>query len=395
MMLSHHIQTVGIYCRLSKDDNTGIESNSITSQRLHLSDYVKSKGWLIHKVYVDDGFSGTNFDRPAFKEMINDIEKKKIDCVVVKDLSRLGRNYLDSGYYIEKYFPEHNIRFISVNDSLDSKDGENDFGPFKNIINEWYAKDISKKIKFSFNAKAHQGNLIQGYTPYGYLKCEDSLDYMIDEEVADNIRYIFNSIHNNIPARDIINHLKKNKVYIPGYYNYLKKGINKEKYENFPEDKKYAWDYWKLDMILTNEIYTGTLINFKRKKLSFRSKRLVNNDPEKIVKVEDRFPAIISKEIFNSVSEIRHLKYRAPRNDNNIFSNIVYCADCGKKMTLRKQGYQKRSHILYYHCSYCKGHYMRLDLLKEQVINDFNNLKLFISSVPNDYVIKIINKINK
>lgn len=395
MMLSHQIQTVGIYCRLSKDDNTGIESNSITSQRLHLSDYVKSKGWLIHKVYIDDGFSGTNFDRPAFKDMINDIEKKKIDCVVVKDLSRLGRNYLDSGYYIEKYFPEHNIRFIAVNDSLDSKDGENDFGPFKNIINEWYAKDISKKIKFSFNAKAHQGNLIQGYAPYGYLKCEDSPDYMIDEEVADNIRYIFNSIHNNIPARDIINHLKKNKVYIPGYYNYLKKGINKEKYENFPEDKKYAWDYWKLDMILTNEIYTGTLINFKRKKLSFRSKRLVNNDPEKIVKVEDRFPAIISKEIFNSVSEIRHLKYRAPRNDNNIFSNIVYCADCGKKMTLRKQGYQKRSHILYYHCSHCNGHYMRLDLLKEQVINDFNNLKSFIASVPNDYVIKIINKINK
>ena len=395
LMQSHQIQTVGIYCRLSKDDNTGIESNSITSQRLHLSDYVKSKGWLIHKVYIDDGFSGTNFDRPAFKEMINDIEKKKIDCVVVKDLSRLGRNYLDSGYYIEKYFPEHNIRFIAVNDSLDSKDGENDFGPFKNIINEWYAKDISKKIKFSFNAKAHQGNLIQGYAPYGYLKCKDSLDYMIDEEVADNIRYIFNSIHNNIPARDIINHLKKNKVYIPGYYNYLKKGINKEKYENFPEDKKYAWDYWKLDMILTNEIYTGTLINFKRKKLSFRSKRLVNNDPEKIVKVEDRFPAIISKEIFNSVSEIRHLKYRAPRNDNNIFSNIVYCADCGKKMTLRKQGYQKRSHILYYHCSHCNGHYIRLDLLKEQVINDFNNLKSFIATVPNDYVIKIINKINK
>ncbi len=393
--MNHQIQIVGIYCRLSKDDNTGIESNSITSQRLHLSDYVKSKGWLIYKVYIDDGFSGTNFDRPAFKNMINDIEKKKIDCVVVKDLSRLGRNYLDSGYYIEKYFPEHNIRFIAVNDSLDSRDGENDFGPFKNIINEWYAKDISKKIKFSFNAKAHQGNLIQGYAPYGYLKCEDTLDYRIDEEVADNIRYIFNSIYNHIPARDIINQLKKNKVYIPGYYNYLKKGINKEKYESFSEDKKYLWDYWKLDMILTNEIYTGTLINFKRKKLSFRSKRLIHNDPANMVKIEDRFPAIISKEIFNKVNEIRHLKYRAPRNDNNIFSNMIYCADCGCKMTLRKQGYQKRSHILYYHCSHCNGHYMRLDLLKEQVINDFNNLKSFIKTIPNDYLIQIIHKINK
>ena len=124
-------------------------------------------------------------------------------------------------------------------------------------------------------------------------------------------------------------------------------------------------------MILTNEIYVGTLVNFKRKKLSFRSKKLIANDPDKMIKVIDRFPAIISKEVFDRVAEIRHLKYRAPRNDNNIFSSLVYCADCGKKMTLRKQGYQKRSYILYYHCSHCKGHYIRLDLLKKQVIEDF------------------------
>ena len=394
-MMNHQIKTVGIYCRLSKDDNTGVESNSITNQRLYLSDYVKSKGWLIYKVYIDEGKTGTNFDRSGFKEMISDIEAKKIDCVVVKDLSRLGRNYLDSGYYIEKYFPEHKIRFIAVNDSIDSNDGENDFGPFKNIINEWYAKDISKKIKFSFNIKAREGTLLQGFAPYGYLKCEDKVDYEIDEEVADNIRYIFNSIYNNIPARDVINNLKKNKVYIPGYYNYLKKGINKEKYENYSEEKKYSWDYWKLDMILTNEIYIGTLVNFKRKKLSFRSKKLIPNDPDKMIKVIDRFPAIISKEIFDRVAEIRHLKYRAPRNDNNIFSSLVYCADCSKKMTLRKQGYQKRNHILYYHCNYCKGHYIRLDLLKKQVIEDFNKLKLFIASIPHDYLVNVINKINK
>ena len=393
--MNHQFQTVGIYCRLSKDDNTGIESNSITNQKLYLTDYVKSKGWLIYKVYVDEGKTGTNFDRSGFKEMISDIEAKKIDCVVVKDLSRLGRNYLDSGYYIEKYFPEHRIRFIAVNDSLDSNDGENDFGPFKNIINEWYAKDISKKIKFSFNIKAKQGTLLQGFAPYGYLKCEDKVDYVIDEEVANNIRYIFNSIYNNIPARDVIAHLKKNKVYIPGYYNYLKKGVNKEKYENYPEEKKYAWDYWKLDMILTNEIYVGTLVNFKKKKFSFRSKKLVDNDPEKMVKVVDRFPAIISKEVFDRVAEIRHLRYRAPRNDNNIFSTIVYCADCGKKMTLRKQGAKKYNNVLYYNCRNCKGHYIRLDLLKQQVIEDFRQLKQFISSVPHEYLVNVVNRINK
>lgn len=395
MMVNHQIQTVGIYCRLSKDDNTGVESNSITNQKLYLTDYVKQRGWVIYKIYIDEGKSGTNFDRDGFKEMISDIETKRIDCVVVKDLSRLGRNYLDSGYYIEKYFPEHRIRFIAVNDSLDSNDGENDFGPFKNIINEWYAKDISKKIKFSFSVKAKQGTLLQGYAPYGYLKCEDRVDYEIDEEVADIIRYIFNSIYNNIPAKDVINYLKKNKVYVPGYYNYLKKGVNKEKYESYTEDKKYAWDYWKLDMILTNEIYIGTLVNFKRKKLSFRSKKLVENDPEKMVKVYDRFPPIISKEVFDKVSEIRHLKYRAPRNDQNIFSRLVFCADCGKKMTLRKQGYKNRSHILYYHCSHCNGHYIRLDLLKQQVIDDFKELKEFISSVPQDNLVNEINKINK
>ena len=175
-MVNHQIQTVGIYCRLSKDDNTGVESNSITNQKLYLTDYVKQRGWVIYKIYIDEGKSGTNFDRDGFKEMISDIETKRIDCVVVKDLSRLGRNYLDSGYYIEKYFPEHRIRFIAVNDSLDSNDGENDFGPFKNIINEWYAKDISKKIKFSFSVKAKQGTLLQGFAPYGYLKCEDRVD---------------------------------------------------------------------------------------------------------------------------------------------------------------------------------------------------------------------------
>lgn len=395
IMASHQIQTVGIYCRLSKDDNTGVESNSITNQKLYLTDYVKQHGWVIYKIYIDEGKSGTNFDRDGFKEMISDIETKKIDCVVVKDLSRLGRNYLDSGYYIEKYFPEHRIRFIAVNDSLDSNDGENDFGPFKNIINEWYAKDISKKIKFSFSVKAKQGTLLQGFAPYGYLKCEDRVDFEIDEEVADTIRYIFNSIYNNIPAKDVINCLKKNKVYVPGYYNYLKKGINKEKYESYIEEKKYAWDYWKLDMILKNEIYIGTLVNFKRKKLSFRSKKLVENDPEKMVKVFDRFPPIISKEVFNKVSEIRHQKYRAPRNDQNIFSRVIFCADCGKKMTLRKQGYKNRSHILYYHCSHCNGHYIRLDLLKQQVIDDFKGLKEFISSIPQDNLVNEINKINK
>lgn len=136
MILQKKFYKVGLYCRISKDDNKGIESNSIKSQKESLTEYVKRQNWLVHRTYIDDGYSGVSFERPGFKSMLQDIEQKKINCVIVKDLSRLGRNYLDSGYYIEKYFPEHNIRFIAVNDGLDSNDGENEFGPFKNIINE-------------------------------------------------------------------------------------------------------------------------------------------------------------------------------------------------------------------------------------------------------------------
>lgn len=237
MILQKKFYKVGLYCRISKDDNKGIESNSIKSQKESLTEYVKRQNWLVHRTYIDDGYSGVSFERPGFKSMLQDIEQKKINCVIVKDLSRLGRNYLDSGYYIEKYFPEHNIRFIAVNDGLDSNAGENEFGPFKNIINEWYAKDISKKIKFSFQTKAKQGNLIQGIAPYGYIRTKDSLNFEIDDEAAKIVQYIFNSMANKTPAKEIIAELKKNKVYIPGYYNFLRKGINKEKYEIFSEEK--------------------------------------------------------------------------------------------------------------------------------------------------------------
>ncbi|MCM1130408.1 MAG: recombinase family protein [Roseburia sp.] len=396
MIEKNQIQIVGIYCRLSKDDNKGTESNSITSQKESLTDYVKRQGWFLHKVYIDDGFSGVSFDRPAFKDMISDIEKGYLNCIVVKDLSRLGRNYLDSGYYIEKYFPEHNIRFVAVNDSLDTLEGENDFGPFKNIINEWYAKDISKKIKFSFNTKAKQGNLIQGFAPYGYVKAKDSLDFEIDEEAAKIISYIFKSISNKIPAKEVIDTLKKNKVYIPGYYNYIKKNVNKEKYETISETKKYAWDYWKLDSILTNEIYVGTLINFKKRKVTFRSKKLVPNDPSKILKIENRFPAIISKEMFDAVQEIRSFKFRASRGEHKEFSNLIYCGDCGRKIILRQQSRSKQH---YFYCAKetkgCGGHYIPLTVLQDLISNDFKDLQSFISIVPKEILITKLNQINQ
>lgn len=391
-------QIVGIYCRISKEDNIGMESQSIKSQKDCLYDYVKIRGWSIYNMYIDDGFSGVSFDRPAFKRMINDIEQKKINCVIVKDLSRLGRNYLECGYFIEKYFPEHNVRFIAVNDFYDALEGEDDFNPFKNIINEWYAKDISKKIKFSFKIKAQQGELVQGIVPYGYVCFEHSKNYIIDEEAANVIRYIFQKTYEMVPACEIIEFLKSSKVYVPGYYNYLKKGIHIEKYKGFTEEKKYDWNYWKLDHLLKNEIYKGTLVNFKRKKVSFRSNKLVANDLNNIIKFENRFPAIVSKDIFYAVQEIRNNKFRAPRTEHKEFCHLVYCGDCGKNLILRKQGNEKYPYY-YFFCAKedkgCGKHYLRLDVLKNLIIKDFEKIKEVINFYSEEQILKIILKVKE
>ena len=395
----HNIYNVGIYCRLSKDDNTGNESNSIISQKEILSDFVNKQGWKITNVYIDDGFSGTNFNRPGFKSLINDIENKLINCVVVKDLSRLGRNYLDSGYYIEKYFPENNVRFIALNDNMDTiKEEENEFAPFKNIINEWYAKDISKKIKFSLNNKAQQGNLIQGHAPYGYILKDNN--FIIDEEASKVVKYIFEATASKIPCKDIITKLKKNKVIVPGYYQYLKKGYAKDKYSNVTEEEKYDWTFWKLTTIIRNEVYTGTLVNYKKRKVSFRSKRLILNDPSKVLKTLDRFPAIISKEIYDEANKIRKEKFRAPKSkQDNPFLHILFCEDCGKYLKLRKNSHKlEKYNFYYYRCESktggCGGHNIRVDKLKKLVLEDFKNLQEILNNIPKEEIKNILIKEN-
>ncbi len=395
----HNIYNVGIYCRLSKDDNSGNESNSIISQKEILSDFVNKQGWKISNVYVDDGFSGTNFNRPGFKSLINDIENKLINCVVVKDLSRLGRNYLDSGYYIEKYFPENNVRFIALNDNMDTiKEEENEFAPFKNIINEWYAKDISKKIKFSLNNKAQQGNLIQGHAPYGYILKDNN--FIIDEEASKVVKYIFEATASKMSCKDIITKLKKDKVLVPGYYQYLKNGYAKDKYSNITEEEKYDWTFWKLTTIIRNEVYTGTLVNYKKRKVSFRSKRLILNDPSKVLKTLDRFPAIISKEIYDEANKIRKEKYRAPKSkQDNPFLHILFCEDCGKYLKLRKNSHKiEKYNFYYYRCESktggCGGHNIRVDKLKELVLEDFKNLKNILTKIPKEEIKNILIKEN-
>ena len=209
---------VAIYCRLSREDEDSSQSLSIQNQKEFLTDYANKNNWNIYDYYIDDGYTGTNFNRPGFKRMINDIENKLINIVITKDLSRLGRNYLDTGRYTEEYFPLHNIRYIAVNDNFDSNNSDNEFAPFKNIINEWYAKDISRKVKSTFKLKTEKGILFKSSYPlYGY-KYDDTGNRIIDEQVVDNVRLVFDLHIKGYNANQIAKKLTEMKVYTPKNY---------------------------------------------------------------------------------------------------------------------------------------------------------------------------------
>ncbi|MBR3697112.1 MAG: recombinase family protein [Clostridia bacterium] len=232
---------VGIYTRLSIDDGTNEESVSIDTQKKILTEFVTNKGWQIAKIYVDDGYSGGNFDRPDFKRMIQDIENKEIDCVVTKDLSRLGRNYIDCGFYLEIYFPEHQVRYIAVNDGVDTiSNSSMDITPFKNILNEMYVKDISVKVSSARRARLHDGKYMTTVAPYGYLKDEnDNTHLVVDPETAPIVKQIYEMYYNGKGTNYIGNYLEKNKIISPMEYFYQKGFIKKRRKIN---KNMYNWN---------------------------------------------------------------------------------------------------------------------------------------------------------
>ena len=242
---------VGIYCRLSRDDGNLGDSGSIQNQREFLTEYVIKNGWNLVNIYIDDGYSGTNFDRPGFQKLISDIERKKINCVITKDLSRLGRNYVKSGYYLEEYFPKNKIRYIAVNDNYDTDiEANNDFGPFKNIINEWYAKDISKKVKFSLHAMQKRGDPRRvAHVLYGYMQDKDGVR-IPDPTTAPVVRLIFEKYIETKSTCKVINYLIENKIYCPAYHQYTVSGYMKHIFENCDEERKYRWNNTSIKAII-------------------------------------------------------------------------------------------------------------------------------------------------
>ena len=317
---------VGIYIRLSREDEEKEkyqESESIGNQRTLLMQYIRQNKLNFISEYVDDGVSGTSFDRPAFNRMIADIESGKINMVVTKDLSRLGRDYIKSGYYTEQYFPEHNVRYIAILDNIDTSldSANNDIAPFKSILNEMYAKDTSKKINSVLQAKRSNGEYL-GTAPYGYKKDpENKYHLIIDEEAANVVKLIYEKYLAGFGTMQIADYLSKKKIPIPSDYNKRKRGTKSLTYG--------LWQQSTVRFILSNEIYTGTVIQGKRKKVSFKSNKFINLPEEDWVKVENMHEAIISKEDFERAKKVIEATKgsRVVQNDY-LFKGLLRCYDC-------------------------------------------------------------------
>lgn len=381
------------YLRLSKEDNENMESNSIVNQRELIEQYINGKEDLeLIEYYIDYGYSGTNFNRPGFEKLLQDMKNKKINCIIVKDLSRFARNHIEADMYFENIFPALNIRFISVIENIDSFENpdsiDNLIVPFKNLLNDAYTKDISKKVKSALTAKRLNGEFIGTSATYGYLKNpKDKHKLIIDEETSKNVIKIFNDIIEGKTASEIANELNSNNVLTPASY--------KIKNNNIEVDKK--WNAKMINVILENRVYTGDLIQGKKKVENYRSHKLINVNREEWIITENHHEPIISKEKFDEVQKILNKNKSAKNNkEKDLFYSFLKCADCGSSFTLRKvKNYE------YYHCtSYvrngsCTSHSIRKDKLVELVIEELN--KKFkrnkIDTLTRDILLKNIDNI--
>ena len=371
----NQIGITALYCRLSRDDGTESESNSIGNQKKLLSQKAKEMGLTDTKYYVDDGYTGTNFNRPGFQQLIDDIEIGLVSAVMVKDLSRLGRDYVSVGNYTDSYFPEHNVRFIAVNDAIDSDEGESEIAPFKNILNEMYARDISKKIRSSHRLRGSMGEPLS-QPPYGYMKsAENKKKWIIDPEAATVVKSIFKMCLDGKGNETIARELQENKVLIPMAY-WQSKGLNRggKKTQTNP----YKWCKTTVQKILSQQEYCGDIINFKTYSKSFKNKTRIENSKENWAVFKDVNEPIIDRETFETVQKfISKTKRRAPKKENgerSIFNGLIYCGDCHSKMRYHTSTSNKEIH--YFTCSdnkvdyrgKCPGrHYVRADALEEVV----------------------------
>ncbi|MCD8145855.1 MAG: recombinase family protein [Clostridiales bacterium] len=385
----NHLITA-LYARLSHEDDLQGESNSISNQKRILESYAKQSGFTNLHWYTDDGYSGANFQRPGFQNLLSDIEAGKVGILCVKDMSRLGRNYLQVGFYTEILFPQKGVRFIAVNDNVDSDNGgiENDFTPLKNLLNEWMVKDTSLKVRAVKKAKGLSGKPVTSRPVYGYLMGEDER-FVIDEEAAPVVKQIYSlCLAGNGPTK-IARMLTEQQIPTPGTLDYRRTG-NTHRYHPGYE---YKWATNTVVHILENREYTGCLVNFKTTMQSYKVHKIIYNPEDEQAVFEDMHEPIIDRETWERVQILRKQRKRPNRYDEvALFSGLLFCADCGSVLYQQRYQTDKRKQDCYICGSYkkrtadCTAHFIRTDLLTAGVLSNLRQVTEYASKHENRFL---------
>lgn len=390
------IRITALYCRLSRDDELQGDSNSIIHQKEILKKYADDNGFKNTEFFVDDGYSGTNFNRPDWLRLIERINNDEVGTIIVKDMSRLGRDYLKVGMYTEMLFPEKDIRFIAINSGVDSANQQDsDFTPFLNIINEWYAKDTSKKIRAVIKAKSDAGKPTAPIPVYGFIKDpNDKYHWLVDEDAAEVIKEIFRlAVQGHGPSK-IATILTQRKILNPTGYKNSKGIANTHSKDNIDP---YWWDWSVVSDILSRQEYLGHTVNFKTGRKSYKNKKSYINPPSKWVIIKNTHDAIIDQETFDIVQRLKEGRKRAntPMGEMPVLSGMLYCADCGKKLYVcRTKSLQPSAY--YYCCStyrkrqgLCSAHQIRIKVIDSIVLNDIK-MHIEFARAHEDEFIKLV-----
>ena len=387
--------TAFLYERLSRDDNMDGESYSIGNQKKLLIKVAKEKGYtnLVH--FFDDGISGVTMDRPGFADMIQQLEQGKAAAVFVKDLSRLGRNYIEVGRLTEEFFPNHDIRLVAVSDNIDTDEGENELAPIRNLFNEWYARDISKKRRISNKIKGNAGEPM-GQPPYGYIKDpENPKRWIVDEEAAQVVRRIYRMTLEGVGTEQIAAKLEEDGVLTPRAY-WHSKGINRPgKVKDLPPTH---WNSSSVIKMLSVQEYCGDILNFKTYSKSYKNKKRLENDRENWAIFKDVHEPIIERVVFEQVQQKRGKmrKRQAKDGERSMFSGLLVCADCGSNLHFHFN--QGNPEIKYFNCSNYKGnrgtcgstHYVRVDFLEQVVLGEIRRLTKYAGLYEDDFLKEVI-----
>ncbi len=385
-----NLKKTALYCRLSQDDGPEDDSNSIQNQKNILQKFAEDHHFPNPCFYVDDGFSGGNFQRPAFQQMISDMENGEIGIIVTKDLSRLGRNQLHTGLYIEERFPMFGVRYIAINDNVDTDSSEsNDLMPFKNLFNEWFIRDTSRKIRAVLKAKAERGERLGTRAPYGYIKDPETKKLAVDDEAAAIVRRIFAMCASGNGPSQIARILKKEQVLTPTMYAYTRYGMN---HTCLDTAHPYNWSDSAIANLLENEIYLGNTVNMKYSTKSYKDKRRVEHSREECLVFKDTHPVLITQEVWDIVQRVRKNRRRPTKmEEQNKYSGLVFCADCGSNMVLHRARTMSASYNHFTCRTYkkdgesCTGHYIRECVLDEVVLEDLRRVTAMARERPEEF----------